>query len=299
MKIIQRRYDILSDFHAVFDFLTATYDFETLNSYLLPHYWEYAQYLQWFDYIRAHRMGLWEAETAGSGRKIVAISAYEMEIGKAHLHTAPEYRHLLPELLDWAERELATEKDGKKLLGVWITNKETTKQDLLNSRGYRLVYEEPVKIFRYENAFVERKLPDGFNLISGLDVDFSKLAECYWRGFDHDEIPPEVNIDGNVKIMNTPHANPALATIVVAPNGEYACALGMWVDEVNKYAYLEPLATVPKYRRLGLATIALTEAMKKTKAYGAEYCFGGGREFYTDIGFETICNREIWENEEL
>ena len=50
----------------------------------------------------------------------------------------------------------------------------------------------------------------------------------------------------------------------------------------------------PKYRRMGLATIALTEGMKKTKKLGATYCFGGVREFYHCIGFETVCHREKW-----
>ena len=290
MNITQRRYDILSDFHSVYRFLEETFDFDTLNSYLLPHYWEYAHYLQWFDYIRAHRMGLWENDG-----NLVGVAAYEMDIGQAYLHTSPEYQRLLPKLLDWAEKELAVTKDGKQSLGIWITSTEKAKQEMLGERGYRLVHNEPVKIFRYENAFVERRLPDGYHLISGDCVDYAKLAECFWRGFDHDEVPPDINIDGNVKVCNAPHAEKSLMTIVIAPDGEYACALGMWIDYRNKYAYLEPLATVPKHRRLGLATIALTEAMKKTKALGAEYCFGGGREFYTSIGFEHICNREIWE----
>ena len=290
MNITQRRYNILVDFSRVYGFLQETYDFETLNSYLLPHYWEYAQHLQWFDYIRAHRTGLWEDESG-----IVGIAAYEMEIGKAHLHTSPEYSFLLPDLLDWAEKELAVVKEGNHSLGVWITSKEPEKQELLKGRGYSLVHTEPVKVFRYENPFAKRKFPDGFSLISGVGVDYAKLAECFWRGFDHDEAPPEINIDGNVKMANAPHASPELMSVVVAPNGEYACALGMWFDNRNKYAYLEPLATVPKYRRMGLATVALTEAMKKTKALGAKYCFGGGREFYTAIGFEHICDREIWE----
>jgi len=45
LNIAQRRYDILSDFHSVYRFLEETYDFDTLNSYLLPHYWEYVHYL--------------------------------------------------------------------------------------------------------------------------------------------------------------------------------------------------------------------------------------------------------------
>lgn len=50
-------------------------------------------------------------------------------------------------------------------------------------------------------------------------------------------------------------------------------------------------------RRLGLATIAITEGMKKTKALGATYCFGGVPEFYSAIGFETIYHREKWRKE--
>jgi len=40
---------------------------------------------------------------------------------------------------------------------------------------------------------------------------------------------------------------------VLTTQTKYACFSGMWYDEQNKYAYLEPLATVPKYRGLGLA----------------------------------------------
>jgi hypothetical protein len=182
----------------------------------------------------------------------------------------------------------------KTVSGSWITGKEPVKQSLLHDNGYTLIYSEPVKVFTYDKPFLTRLLPGGFTLINGIDIDYAKLAECFWRGFDHDEVPPEVNIDGNIFSSNAPRADKKLTTIAVAPNGEYACALGMWFDAQNKYAYLEPLATVPKYRRLGLATICLTEAMKKTKALGAQYCFGGGREFYTAIGFETVCVRELW-----
>lgn len=68
----------------------------------------------------------------------------------------------------------------------------------------------------------------------------------------------------------------------------------MWIDEKNKYAYLEPLATVPEYRKLGLATIALTEAMKKTVSFGAEYCIGGYISFYNKYEFEAIGYKEKW-----
>jgi GNAT superfamily N-acetyltransferase len=292
MTITQRRYKLFADFERVHQFLTDTYDPETLNSYLLPQYWEYAHHHSYFDFHKTARMGLWEEEG-----EIVAISAYEMHIGEVHLHTKRGYEKLLPQLLTWAEAELAAVENGTKKLKVWITDKEQNKSDLLRAGGYACVYREPVNIFRYDKPWPERTLPEGFSLIDGTNVDFAKEATCWWLGFDHGAEGPEPvdQIEGS--IQETPRSRSDLMTIVVAPNGDYACALGMWLDEQNHYAYLEPLATVPEYRRKGLATIALTEAMKKTKALGATYCFGGSREFYTDIGFETICNRELWERE--
>jgi len=59
----------------------------------------------------------------------------------------------------------------------------------------------------------------------------------------------------------------------------------MWVDYINKYAYLEPLGTLLEYRKMKLETIGCYE---KNCTYGAEYCFGGFREFYHQIGFETV-----------
>jgi hypothetical protein len=35
--------------------------------------------------------------------------------------------------------------------------------------------------------------------------------------------------------------------------------------------------------------------MKKTVKEGAKYCFGGSREFYSAMGFETVGVRVFWE----
>ena len=113
---------------------------------------------------------------------------------------------------------------------------------------------------------------------------------------DHGDNPDD-DIDCRIHMQSGPNFRKDLTTVIKAPNGDYVCFAGMWFDEKNKYAYLEPLATVPKYRRKGLATIALMTGMKKTNALGATYCFGGVHDFYTAIGFETICHREMWRRE--
>ena len=291
MPVQCRRYKLLADFEPVYRFLQETYDPVRLNSYMLPQFFEYGHMHSYFNHKRTHRFGLWEDDGV-----LVGIACYEMDLGKCHLHVRPGYENLLPELLEWSEKELYEVKFGKRRLQFWITDQEPGKRELLRTNGYKLKSTDPVKIFDYKNDFVERALPEGFTLIDGTDLDYHKLHACYWKGFNHGPFPSK-NIDGNINACNAPRADASLAAIAVAPNGEYACALGMWYDERNQYAYLEPLATVPKYRRMGLATVALTEAMKKTKALGAQYCFGGSGKFYTAIGFEVLCNSEFWKKE--
>ena len=279
---------MLTDFIRVYNFLQETYDPITLNSFLLPQYFEYAHTHREFNPKLTHRFGLWEEND-----QIVGIACYEMDLGEVHLHYRKGYGFLLPELLDWAENELYTIKDGQRELRVWITDREPDKRQLLQNEGYELTRSHELLIFDYQNEFVIPSLPEGFALIDGMKVDYQKLHACFWKGFNRGDTPDD-NVDCRVHNFNAPHFDLSLMKIVVAPNGEYACALGMWFDEKNKYAYLEPLATVPEYRRLGLATIALMEAMKKTKGLGATFCFGGWNEFYPAIGFEKIGEQELW-----
>lgn len=291
-EIYKRRYKLLADFTKVQEFLTEIYSLDTMNSYLLPQFFEYAHTHPFFNHKLTHRFGLWE--DAG---KLAGIACYEMNIGESFLVTDREHTYLLPEMLAYAEKELSVVNNNKRTLSVWVTDKEADKIELLLQNGYKKVHTEPVRIFPYNKPFPDARLPDGFTIISLEDEnDYKKIHECLWKGFGHGDNPDD-DIDCRIHMQSGPNFRKELTTVIKAPNGDYACFAGMWFDEKNKYAYLEPLATVPEYRRMGLATIAVVTGMKKTKELGAKYCFGGVPEFYTAIGFETICNREMWKKE--
>lgn len=292
MNVTKRPYILLSDFEIVLAFLTEVYTLSELNSMMMPQFFEYAHTHPAFNHKLTHRMTLWEAEG-----KIVAFCGYEMDIGEAFLVTTSGYENLLHEMLKQAECELSAEHDGKRSLSVWVIDTQTKHVKLLKNNGYTKDHTEPVRIFRYQNGFLKIKLQEGFSCISLNDEnDFLKIHRCMHKGFNH-EGEPNSDIDYRRLMQSGPHFRRDLTSIIKAPNGDYACFAGMWFDEQNKYAYLEPLCTMPEYRRMGLATFAMTESMRKTKTFGAQYCFGGVPEFYTAIGFDTICNRELWRKE--
>ena len=291
-NISNRSFKLLSDFADVYRFLTDNYSLDTLNSYLFPPVFEYALTHPAFNHKLAHRFRLWEDDG-----ELVGIVCYEMDIGQCFLITDEEHTCLLNEMLAYAEKSLSLIKNGKHVLRVWVTDHELDKSAMLLEKEYTRIDSEPVNIFSYDQPFSNLELPEGYEIISLEDEnDFHKINACLWKGFNHGDTPDD-DIDCRMLMQSGPHFRRDLTTVIKAPNGEYACFAGMWFDEINGYAYLEPLATIPEHRRRGLATIAFTEGMKKTKALGATYCFGGAVGFYTAIGCETICYREIWEKE--
>jgi len=290
--ISHRRYKPLVDFTKVHAFLTETFDHVTLNSGLLPQYFEYGHTHRSFNNQLTHHMAVWE-----DGNIIVGFACYGMypneHPGKCLLHVREGYEFLLDELLNWAENEMCEAKENTRMLSVFTTDKERAKKDFLQNRGYVMGETEAIKVFRYEKGFAEIILPAGFKLINGEGIDYEKLNNCFWRSFEG-EADPENNFGARMNMCHAPNFRHDLATIIIAPDGEYACALGMWFCSHNKYAYLEPLGTDRKYQGIGLARAALIDAMKKTQKEGALYCFGSHGAFYDAMGFETICHKELW-----
>ncbi len=291
MSVTKREYKMLVDFPKVYAFLEEIYNTETYNSYLLPQYFEYAHMHPWFKIEKSWRSGVWEEEG-----KVVAVVMMDMSVGECALATARGYEYLLSEMLAHAEEYLYEIKDGKRTLCVWITDKEEEKKNLLLQNGYKFKFNDPVKTFFFDKPFVDYKLPEGYKVIDGTEVDYPKMHVCLWKGFDHGDDVPE-DYEGRIFGCKAPHNDMRYTSIVVAPNGDYACFAGMWVDKRNNYAYLEPLATPPEYRRKGMATAALMHAMAKTKADGAQYCFCGANDFYTAIGCEVAVTRQLYSKE--
>jgi hypothetical protein len=284
---------VLADFGAVHDFLADTYTVPAINGMYLPQFFEYAHTHPAFNPRLTHRMTVWE-----DGGKISAFCGYELDIGEAYIVAGRGYESLLPRLLAAAEENLThVLSDGRRELSVSVTSAQPELDNLLRNRGYEVIYTEPIRIFRYKNGFREVSLPDGYSCVPlSAASDWDKLDRCIWRGFNHGD-SVEYDADARKYMLAGPHCRPELGRVIIAPDGEYACMLGMWYDDHNRYAYLEPLCTVPEHRRKGLAAYALTDAMRATATLGAEYCFGGVVDFYIGMGFETLCERRMWRKE--
>lgn len=124
--------------------------------------------------------------------------------------------------------------------------------------------------FVIPSPFALAAVPSGFRLKSlADDNDLRKMNRVLHRGFDHPGEPPEEGIEGRRKMQSGPNYRKDLAVIVEAPNGDFVSFCGMWFDPVNRFGYVEPVATDPDYRRRGLGRAAVLDGIRRCGELGA------------------------------
>lgn len=182
---------------------------------------------------------------------------YDGEVGRYFLLVLEERRGLLVEMLQYSLDQFS--KDETFLLLIHDADREL--QDLAGNRGFVPTQD------RERDSYLEihpdalgYRLPDSFSVRSMKD-DY---------GLD-------------------------LKIAVVAPNGDFASYCGMWQDADSGYALVEPVATVPEYRRMGLGRAAVLEGVRRCGLRGARTAVvGSSQQFYYDIGFRPFGNATWW-----
>jgi len=91
------------------------------------------------------------------------------------------------------------------------------------------------------------------------------------------------------------NVNLNLKIAVVAPNGDFISYCGMWHDPSSKNVLVEPVATDPAFRRMGLGRAAVLEAVLRCGKLGATNAFVvSSQQFYYNIGFRPTSTSTFW-----
>ena len=206
-------------------------------------------------------------------------------------------------MIDYAEANLAEiskKDDRRRYLCAYINDNDPAFLALAQSRGYQKESDEtrPMYGFKIPDPFSAINLIDGFRLTSlAEEPDWAKVHQVLWRGFDHgDDVPMnEEEFESRRAMFDTPKARRDLKIAVAAPNGDFAAFCGMFYEPGGKFAYVEPVATDPRYRRLGLGKAAVLEGIRRCAELGATVAYvGSDQAFYQSIGFKKVYNGECW-----
>lgn len=297
MGLILRAYQSPGDYQRVSDFLTQHYLPGNADGNWIAPAWEYMHHHPALNSNVLDRIGIWQED----GR-IVAVAHYEWHLGEAFFEVDPAYRAMRYEMLQYAEEALAGDTpEGGKTLRVYVNDNDPDFQALVRSRGYQIDLNETRPMYRFDipDPFPSIAVADGFRLKSLADeCDWAKVYRVMWRGFNHPGEPPagEEELESRRKMFDTPSARRDLKIVTQAPDGNFASFCGMFYEPVQRFAYVEPVATDPAYRRLGLGKAAVLEGIRRCGLLGATVAYvGSDQAFYQAIGFKKVYDSQCWE----
>ena len=282
------------DFPAISDFLYGLYQLNNRDGNWFQPIWEYAYTHPLFNEDAVTRIGIWE--DAGT---IVAVTLYESRLGEAFFQIHPAYEHLKPEMLKFAEQYLTgTTDQGKRYLKAYLNEGDSAFEQVVRSRVYEKepASHRPMSKFVIPDPFPLIRLPDGFRIKSLTDDnDLAKIDRVLWRGFNHPGEPPPDSLKDRKKMQSGPHFRKDLTIVVEAPNTTFVAFSGLWFDPVNRLGYVEPVATDPDYRNLGLGTAAVLEGIRRCGELGATIAYvGSDMPFYLAMGFKKLFTLNCW-----
>lgn len=296
MAFTFRNFQGVEDFRRVEEFLVAHYQPGNRDGNWVAPAWEYMHFHPYLQRAALDRIGIWE-----ENGEIVGVVHYESTLGEAFFEFHPGYHHLHAVMLAYAERALMEEplKPGSKL-HIYVNEADEAFTKLVKMWNYerKPQGDRPMSRFQITSELPSIKLPNGYHLQSlAEECDWRKVHQVMWRGFNHPDEPPisEAELESRKRMFDCSNPQRDLKIVIVAPNGDYAAICGMFYQPEKQFGYVEPVATDPKYRRLGLGRAAVGEAIRRVAEKGATEVFvGSDQPFYHALGFEVIYTSQCW-----
>ncbi len=292
MGLIARRYEHESDYSRVGEFLVRTYRTSGSHVNWLQPRWEYMHHHGFIRNLDLRPIGIWETDG-----EIVGVVHPEHRQGTVYFELDPAHADLRREMLQYAEENLARASDGTRTLRIFVNDSDGELERAARQKGYEKdgAHEEMSR-FDITGLVPEPPVPPGFRIASlADDDDFWKMHRLLWRGFNHEgEPPPDARADREF-MQSAPNFRKDLNVVIVAPDGGFASYCGMWYEPSHRIAYVEPVATDPDFRRLGLGKAAVLEAIRRCGREGATVAYvGTAMPFYLSFGFRPMHRLSVW-----
>ena len=297
MAAQRRSYRYPEDFEAVGAFLRRTFPGGPHGNWH-PTRWEYMHFHPSLDgrglRDELGRCGLWEDDG-----DIIGLVHFEDRMGVLYVQLAPRDPSLRADILTYAEEHLGGEFKIGKAVHVYIDDADCEFQGVAASLGFERLdpkHSESASRLEIPSPFPEILIPEGFRLKSlADDFDVRKVHRVMHRGFNHDGEPPEDELDDRRKKLSAPSLRRDLTIVAEAPDGSFASFSGTWMDRENALCWIEPVATDPDYRRMGLGTAVVLEGIRRCATEGATVAYVGSEQaFYRSMGFTAWQAQSLW-----
>jgi len=240
------------------------------------------------------QIGVWEDDTG----QIVAVVHGEADgPGSAFTQRRPGADGLLNQMVEYAEEHLAHPDTGR--LALYIPDGDEGLRAVAAWRGHEMNVEWAGHDSEFDcSELSPKRLPDGFTIASMADCpDVEPRRKALSLGFGHTDRSEWTSAVCYRELQKAPDYRAELDLFVIAPDGEYVSCCIAWYDTWNRIAAIEPVCTLPDYRRRGLGREVVYEAIRRAAALGAGSVWvGTAKPFYLAIGFRVRHTAHSWQN---
>jgi ribosomal protein S18 acetylase RimI-like enzyme len=257
--------------------------------------WDWMITHSYLDKSYLGNIGIWEEEG-----EIIGTALYDCQPGQAFCLALPHYAALKREMLLYARENLS--KDGK--FSVVISDSDKEFQNIAAELGFTATENKECNAAFYtELSSTAYELPEGFHITDMKETyDLYQYGRVLWKGFNHEldgegefHFSKEQELAAKDEMLR-PNVDLSLKVAVVSPEGNFVSYCGMWYDPAGGFAVIEPVATDPDYRRMGLGKAAVLEGIRRVGERGAKLVLvGSSQQFYYSIGMRPAGTATLWE----
>ena len=258
--------------------------------------WDWMATHSYLDKSAVGRIGLWE-----DNGMLVGIATFDTVLGNAYCLAFPDYSFLKKDMVIYSKQNLR----GEDKFGIVILDSDIQFQDIAAELGFIATPDkENDSVFYIDKISTSYTLPSGFSITSMKDTyDRYKYRSVLWKGFNHElkgegELKYSIETDKEVdNEMIRPFVDLNLKIAVVNKEGDFVSYCGMWYEPEAGFAIIEPVATDPAYRKMGLGKAAVLEGIKRVGQLGAKIVFvGSNQQFYYSIGLRPYATSTVWKD---
>lgn len=241
------------------------------------------------------RAWLWDDEDGKlAGWAFVNLQYYDFDIFFRHAHWGTPYQL---EMFLWMEnfvtrlaRQAKPDQSKGRSIATYASRDEKALIEHLLARGFRQGEYMHYFAMSLTVPLPPPELPEGYHFLEAMHPDWvEKRAAPHFSAFTPSKMTPE----RYRHFMTAPGYDPALDTVVVAPNGDFVAFAMGWIDPVNQVSIFEPVGTHQDYQRRGLGKAAILEGLRRLQARGIHTATvltnsddPGNIAFYQACGFE-------------
>jgi len=222
--------------------------------------------------------------------KIVGIVTHDMR-NPVYILLNPQFAYLKPKMVDYAYSKLS----NNNISSIFVDENDKELLSVITEKGYSLTTKDEYVLDLDCTHELSYDLDKKFIITDyHKDKNIDKYVAVIHKGFENEGEPNKGLTESD--FPEKPHKDPKLTVFAVAPNGDYAAHCGTWYNPDTEICYVEPVVTIPEFRKNGLGKAVVYESINRCIKMGAKKAIViSNQQFYYSIGFKKYSKCDLWE----